>query len=133
MKPEAHQFLDYARDMLERGRRMLAAGLSDDAGRAAYLACFHTAQAYIFERKNRVVKTHRGVQSTFFLLTSNDPRVDPVLRGYLSRGFELKSIADYGVDPAERTSGEEAAQAIATAAQFVEVFGKLADEPAASP
>jgi uncharacterized protein (UPF0332 family) len=45
MKPEAGQYIAYARAMLERGQRMLNIGLAEDAGRAAYLACFHTAPA----------------------------------------------------------------------------------------
>ena len=84
MKPEAGQYIAYARAMLQRGQRMLDIGLSEDAGRTAYLACFHTAQAYIFERQDRAVKTHHGVQNTFFLLTTHDPRVDPTLRNFLS-------------------------------------------------
>ena len=75
MKPETGQFIAYARAMLERGKRMLDIGLSEDAGRAAYPDCFHTAQAYIFERQDWAAKTHHGVQNTFFLLTSHDPRV----------------------------------------------------------
>jgi len=38
-------------DMLVRGRRMLEVDLYEDAGRAAYLAAFHAAQAFIFERE----------------------------------------------------------------------------------
>ena len=115
--------------MLERGNRMLDIGLSEDAGRAAYLACFHTAQAYIFERQNRAVKTHHGVQNTFFLLTAHDPRVDPALRNFLAQAFDLKSIADYATDPSETTTAEDAAAAMKTAARFVEVFTALADLP----
>jgi uncharacterized protein (UPF0332 family) len=51
VKPESAQFLDNAGKMLSRGRLMLSAPLYDDAGRAAYLACFHAAQALIFERE----------------------------------------------------------------------------------
>lgn len=39
----------------------LPAGLPEDAGRAAYVACFRRAQARIFEAYGRVVKTHSGV------------------------------------------------------------------------
>jgi uncharacterized protein (UPF0332 family) len=130
VKPETGQFIAYARAMLERGQRMQEVGLSEDAGRAAYLAAFHTAQAYIFERQNRAVKTHHGVQNTFFLLTRNDARVDPVLRDFLSRAFALKSVADYATDPGETTTAEDAAAAMATAARFVEAFAALADLPA---
>jgi uncharacterized protein (UPF0332 family) len=43
--PEAERFLQNADDHLERGQTILAAGLNYDAGRAAYLAAFHAAQA----------------------------------------------------------------------------------------
>jgi uncharacterized protein (UPF0332 family) len=35
------------------------------AGRAAYLAAFHAAQAIIMLRTNKVAKTHAGVRSEF--------------------------------------------------------------------
>jgi predicted nucleotidyltransferase len=54
-----------ARDMLRRAEQMIALGLNDDVGRAASLACFHVAQAVIFGREGRVLKTHRGVQTEF--------------------------------------------------------------------
>jgi hypothetical protein len=37
----------------------------DAAGRTAYLAGFHAAQALISERTGRTVKTHRGVNTAF--------------------------------------------------------------------
>ena len=83
MRPETAQFLDNARRMLERGRLMMRAPLYEDAGRAAYLACFHVAQALIFEREGRVLKTHGGVQSEFHRLTHNQSPVDGGLRGFL--------------------------------------------------
>lgn len=60
MRPETAQFIDNARKMLERGRLMLEVPLYEDAGRAAYLACFHVAQALIFEREQRILKAHYG-------------------------------------------------------------------------
>ena len=74
MKPETGQFIAYARAMVERGKRMLDIGLTEDAGRAAYLGCFYTAQAYIFERQDRAVKTHRGVRDTLFLILADRSR-----------------------------------------------------------
>jgi uncharacterized protein (UPF0332 family) len=47
--PEADRFLQQAKKHLARGDTMLGVGLNDDAGRAAYLAAFHAAQAVIFE------------------------------------------------------------------------------------
>ena len=56
---------------LERGHTMLGVGLDDDAGRAAYLAAFHAAQALIFARTGKVHKTHKGVQTSDFKVTKN--------------------------------------------------------------
>jgi hypothetical protein len=44
---------------------MLELNLLENAGRAAYLADFHAAEALIFERDRRTLKTHCGVQSEF--------------------------------------------------------------------
>jgi uncharacterized protein (UPF0332 family) len=50
VKPETTKFVEFARDMLRRASQMSSIHLYDDAGRAAYLTCFHVAQAVIFER-----------------------------------------------------------------------------------
>jgi uncharacterized protein (UPF0332 family) len=63
------------------------------------------------------------------LLTGHDPRVDPELRNFLARAFELKGTADYATDPSETTTAEDAAAALETAARFVETFAALADLP----
>jgi uncharacterized protein (UPF0332 family) len=65
--PQAARFLDKA------------------AGRTAYLAVYHAAQALIFERTRKVLKTHAGVQTEFLKLTRDDLSVDGELRGFLSR------------------------------------------------
>jgi uncharacterized protein (UPF0332 family) len=63
---------------------MLETGLNYDAGRAAYLAAFHAAEALIFERTGKVPKTHKGVNIEFLRLTKDDPRFPPDQRGFLS-------------------------------------------------
>ena len=64
MTPEIGELLDKARDCLARARIILAAGVGEDAGRDAYLAGFHAAQAVIRARTGRTAKTHRGVHRT---------------------------------------------------------------------
>ena len=59
---------------------MLGVRLNGDAGRAAYLAGFHAAQAFIFQNRGKVFKTHRGVQTEFLRLTKDDLRIQPDLR-----------------------------------------------------
>ena len=69
MKPEAAAFLDKAHELLERASTLLAAGFLEDAGRAAYLAGYHAAQALIFERSGRSPKTHSGERCRFSAAT----------------------------------------------------------------
>jgi uncharacterized protein (UPF0332 family) len=66
-------------------------GFADDAGRAAYLAAFHAAQALISERTHRISKTHAGVHSQFNLLTKGDFRVGTELRRFLSDALDKDS------------------------------------------
>lgn len=53
MKPESDRFIDQANIIIGRADLMLTVGLNEDAARSAYLACFHIAQAYIFERTGK--------------------------------------------------------------------------------
>jgi uncharacterized protein (UPF0332 family) len=92
---------------------MLAMAYNDAAGRSAYLAGFHAAQALISERTGRAVKTHRGVSSELHRLTKDDPRLDIELRAFLGRTYSLKAIADYETGPGAEVSPERATQAIA--------------------
>jgi uncharacterized protein (UPF0332 family) len=43
----------------------------DEAGRAAYLAGYHAAQALIFERTGREAKTHKGAHTQFNKMLSH--------------------------------------------------------------
>ena len=63
MKARTAAFLAYAQTLLADAQIMAEGGLPAHAARAAYLACFHIAQAVIFERDDRAPKTHQGVHS----------------------------------------------------------------------
>jgi uncharacterized protein (UPF0332 family) len=63
MTPEAGHFLNKARKLLDEAQAMLTIELNDAAGRTAYLAGFHAAQAFISEKTGGSVKTHKGVQT----------------------------------------------------------------------
>jgi uncharacterized protein (UPF0332 family) len=63
MTPEASRFLDKANRLLGEADTMLGVGLNEAAGRTAYLAAFHVAQAFLLERTAKVFKTHNGVQA----------------------------------------------------------------------
>jgi uncharacterized protein (UPF0332 family) len=118
---------------LRKARKELAKALSvlkqldyyDEAGRLAYLAAFHAAQALIVERTSRTAKTHAGVHSQFHRLIRDDPRFDAELRGFLSDGFDLKTVSDYGVGLDATVSPDEAKTAIATATRFVNCISEI--------
>lgn len=59
MTPEAERYLAKARQSIEHARMMLAVGLTDEAGRAAYQAGFHAAQALI---SNAAVRSRNPIR-----------------------------------------------------------------------
>jgi uncharacterized protein (UPF0332 family) len=83
--PQAAGFLEKAQKLLTEADVMLSVKLNEAAGRTAYLAAFHAAQAFIFEHLGKVLKTHNGVQAEFLRLTKDDRRIDAELRLFLSR------------------------------------------------
>jgi uncharacterized protein (UPF0332 family) len=98
VKPETAAFLGKARACLAKADGMLDRW-PDEAGREAYLAGLHAAQALIVERTGDVMKRHRGVQRELARLTKDTPVFDPKLRTFLGRTYDLKAIADYETDP----------------------------------
>jgi uncharacterized protein (UPF0332 family) len=118
VKPEAAAFLGKAYACLAKADGMLARW-PDEAGREAYLAGLHAAQALIVERTGEVMKRHRGVQRELARLTKDTLHFDPELRTFLGRTYDLKAIADYEIDPDTQVSPETALGAIETAKRFV--------------
>jgi uncharacterized protein (UPF0332 family) len=90
------------------------------AGREAYLAAFHAAEALLYERTGRVAKTHRGLRAQFARITRDEPRIDQSVAEFLGRAYELKSLADYG-------TGAEASISLATAAAAIEAGTRFVD------
>jgi len=113
-------------------KTIAATGLSDVAAREAYLAAYHAAEAYIFERINKAAKTHRGVRSQFSRLARREPSIRREFLTFLARGYEFKTIADYGIGPAiDAISPDDANFAIDTAARFINaIAGLFATKPA---
>jgi len=60
MTPQAARSPDKAQQLLGEAETMLRVRLNEAAGRTAYLAAYHAAQAPIFERAGKVLKTHAG-------------------------------------------------------------------------
>jgi uncharacterized protein (UPF0332 family) len=126
LKPQSAAFLEKSREFLAKSQDLFDAHhWPDEAGRAAYLAGLHAAQALIFESTNKAIKRHSGVQREFARLVKDDPRFDVDLRAFLPRAYNLKAIADYGTDPGSRVSPESAKDAIQTATRFVECVASL--------
>lgn len=126
MKPQTGAFLDKAREFLTKARNQLdVMHYTEEAGRAAYLAGLHAAQALIFERSGLVIKRHRGVQRELGRLTKDDPHFDIGLRAFLGRTYDLKAIADYETGPGSEVTVEQAEEAIATARRFIAAIEEL--------
>lgn len=118
MKPETAAFLDKARECLAKADGMLDRW-PDEAGREAYLAGLHAAQALIVETTGQVRKRHRGVQSELARLTKDIPDFDITLRAFLGFTYNLKAIADYQTGPGSKVLPELATEAIEAARRFV--------------
>jgi uncharacterized protein (UPF0332 family) len=116
---KSREFIAKAQDLLDANH------WPDEAGRAAYLAGLHAAQALIFETTGKVIKRHKGVQREFGRLAKDDPRFDMELRAFLGRAYNLKAIADYETGPGSQVSAERAREAIQTACRFVECVAGL--------
>jgi uncharacterized protein (UPF0332 family) len=127
VKAQTSAYLDKSRELLDEADAILRIDLYEAAGRTAYLAGFHAAQALIFEISGRIYKSHSGVHGEFSRLVKDDPRVDDDLRAFLGRTYSLKAIADYETGPGSHVSAESARDAIVTARRFIDrIAGLLA-------
>jgi uncharacterized protein (UPF0332 family) len=127
LKPEAAAFRGKARVCLAKADGMIDRW-PDEAGREAYLAGLHAAQALIVEITGEVVKRHRGVQRELTRLTKDTAQFDPELRAVLGRTYNLKAIADYETGSDAKVSREMATDAIETAKRFVARMVELIEE-----
>lgn len=128
MTQEAQSYLAKARQCLANAGACLGFGLSNDAGRGAYLAAFHASQAFIFERTGKATKTHQGVQSEFHRLARDEPRIDKEFPPFLSHAYNLKAVADYETGPDSDIQPERSAEAIEVATRFVDCIAGLLGE-----
>lgn len=126
MTPEAAEHLDKARDYLSKARALIdVLHYADEAGRAAYLAGFHAAQAFIIERVGKPPRTHEGVHSQFNRLARGDARFDAELRRFMSRTYDLKATADYLAGPGSAVPVERVEAALATAIRLVQCIAEI--------
>ena len=123
-----HAYLTKARQCLASASINLDSGLSNDAGRNAYLAVFHASQAYIFSRTGKTAKTHQGVQSEMHRLARDEPRLDKDLLSFLSHAYNLKAVADYETGPDSDIPADRSLKAIQTAANFIDCISKILND-----
>ena len=119
MTPEAEGYLSKGRDDLDEARKIADIRLAKAAARSAYYAAYHAAEAFIIEHTGKVVKTHSGVRSELARLLKNAP-ADRALATFLAQAYKYKEIGDYGVGARATVTDEEAREAIAGAARFID-------------
>ena len=120
MTPESTRYLDKAAQCLSNARAVLGINLANDAGRNAYFAVFHAAQALIFERTGKISKSHNGVQSQFAVIVKNEPNIDESFVIFLSQAYILKAVADYETGLGSTIRSDRAAAAIEMAEKFLD-------------
>jgi uncharacterized protein (UPF0332 family) len=125
MSRPAALHLEKACKLLRTAQELAINGFANDAGRGAYLAVYHAAQAYIADHTGRVAKTHNGTHTQFAQLAALEPRIDARMRSFLPEAYNLKAVADYefGTD-AEIPIGR-AVTAVEEAARFVDRIAAL--------
>jgi uncharacterized protein (UPF0332 family) len=96
VRPETTGILDKAREFLLKAEDMFADNWPDEAGRAAYLAGLHAAQAV----SSSAIKRHRGVRNELRRLLKDEPRFDLELQAFLGCAYNLKAMADCETGPA---------------------------------
>ena len=99
--------------------------LTEAAGRTAYLAMFHAAQALIFDRTGSIAKTHSGVRSEFARISKDDSRVSREFTASLAQAHVLKEIADYEMGPNAIVPRERAAAVIESAEKFIDCISRV--------
>lgn len=119
MTPEAARYIEKAEKCVSDASISLDVGLNNDAGRGAYLAAFHAAQALIFERTGKIAKTHRGVHTEFARLSRTELALSNHLLTFLQRAYNLKAVADYETGPDSELSRERAVAAVEDASRFL--------------
>jgi uncharacterized protein (UPF0332 family) len=125
MKEATAAYLEKAGQSLDKARRILAIGIQDEAGRQAYYAAFHAAQALIFERSGKASGSHQGVKTEFARLAQSDPRIERKFTAFLARAYRLKSVADYETGTAAIVTAAQASEAMGLAEEFVAAIRRI--------
>ena len=124
MTPEAARELAAARRHLSDAKAIAGRDIAYAAAREAYLAAFHAAEAFLHDRTGNLAKTYRGLRTEFARLARSEPRIDQSFSRFLANAYEVKSIADYGTEPAS-LSPEAANAVIDTAERMIDAIAIL--------
>ncbi|MDD5587253.1 MAG: HEPN domain-containing protein [Alphaproteobacteria bacterium] len=127
MIPEVAESLNIARGHLDIAKRVFVIDVFSEAAREAYMTAFHAAQAYVYAQTGKVAKTHSGLRAVFCRIAKDTPAIDPRFTGFLAHGYETKTTVDYGKNPNESVSAQEASEAIETATGFVALVERLCE------
>ncbi len=119
MKPAALDYLETARRDLHDARQIVQINLFKVAARSAYYAAFHAAEALIFERTGRSVKTHRGVRIEFVRLTNGLVPPTQDMADFLAKSYRYKELSDYSTDRTRTVSEADARDLIERGSDFV--------------
>lgn len=106
----AEEYLESAREVLERGRIRLAID-------AAYNAAELAAKALILLKQDDIPGTHGGIVSLFGALYAKTGEADPELGRRLNRALEVRNEARYR--PGARLTEEDAEEVIRLAEAFL--------------
>jgi uncharacterized protein (UPF0332 family) len=122
MKPQTEAFLGAADEALTNARDILSINIQRQAARLSYYAQFHAAQALIFERTDKISKSHKGVSREFHNLARAEPNLPGELGAKLSAAYYYKEVADYDTGTAPPITTNQAREAIDTAEHFVAII-----------
>jgi uncharacterized protein (UPF0332 family) len=90
MKPKTSDYLRKARDDLDEARKIADIGLANVAGRSAYYAAFHAAEAFIVERTGKMATRNKGARIEFARLVKDKPNLRE-FTAFLARAYGLKA------------------------------------------
>lgn len=125
MKAEAADYLAKARECLDAAQKIIVVPLPQVAAKEDYLAAYHAAHAFAFERTGQVVKSHTGMRTMFARTAKADRRIDRTFASLLARAYKFKEVADYGVGSQGIVTVQEAQEVIDIAARFVDTITRL--------
>ncbi len=127
LTPQAARELAAARQHLAAAKAIVGLDVGYVAGREAYIAAYHAAEAFIHDRTGSLAKTHRGLRTQFARLAQTEPQLDPGFSRFLANAYEIKSVADYGDEP-ESVSPDAARAIVRMAEQMIDAIAQLLEE-----